>query len=516
MYYLMRPSLPDGRALDKEGCPFRRPAEMAHGVHMDDMVLWRADGSRFHAECWSHAIHQEGEPVGAVVTFVDITERYLHTAMLEYQANHDSLTDLPNRQLLHVRLEQAFHQNEGMLALLLIDLDRFKEVNDSLGHKSGDRLLKQLGPRLQILLGGDDTLARLGGDEFALLLQSIESADDAINRAQAVRAAIQEPFDLQGMRVQIDASIGIALGPEHGRDASTLLRLADVAMYQAKQAATGYAVYDRRQDAHSPRRLALMSDLYRAVANDEFVLYYQPKVDIRSGRVAALEALVRWQHPERGLLSPDQFVPLAELGEMIKPLTFWVVDQALQDLRNWRRQGETFSVAVNISARNLQDREFVDRLTASLGEYDTPPDQLQLEITESAIMTDPVRARETIAALDALGVSLAIDDFGTGYSSLSYLKQLPVDELKIDKSFVIDMEQDENDAVIVRSTVDLAHNLGLRVTAEGVERPGLWDILMQLDCDFAQGFHICRPVPVTTVMEWLANWRTANTVHDVT
>ena len=258
-----------------------------------------------------------------------------------------------------------------------------------------------------------------------------------------------------------------------------------------------------------------MSDLHRAVANNEFVLYYQPKVEIRDRKVTALEALVRWQHPEHGLLNPDQFVPLAELGEMIKPLTFWVVDRALRDMQQWRGQGESFVVAVNISARNLQDQEFVERLTASLGKYDTLPEQLQLEITESAIMTDPVRARETIAALDALGVSLAIDDFGTGYSSLSYLKQLPVDELKIDKSFVIDMEQDENDAVIVRSTVDLAHNLGLRVTAEGVERAGLWDLLVKLECDYAQGFHICRPVPVSAVMEWLSAWRSANVAGKV-
>lgn len=510
MYYLLRPSLPDGRPVEKDGCPFHQPDRMECGVHMDDMVLWRSDGSRFHAECWSHPIRHNGRTVGAVATFVDITERYLHTAMLEYQASHDSLTDLPNRQLLHVRLEQALRDSKGELALLLIDLDRFKEVNDSLGHKSGDQLLKKLGPRLHTLLGNDDTLARLGGDEFAVLLCPVKSTEDAIKRATLVRAAIREPFDIHGMRIQIDASIGIALSPLHGRDASTLLRLADVAMYQAKAAATGYAVYDRRFDEHSPRRLGLMSDLGRAVDNDELVLYYQPKIDLTSGNVTALEALVRWQHPEHGLLGPEQFVPLAELGEMIKPLTFWVIDRALRDMRSWRAEGEEFAVAVNISARNLQDQEFVAKLTALLEFHGGNPGKLQLEITESAIMTDPVRAKETILALDALGVSLAIDDFGTGYSSLSYLKQLPVDELKIDKSFVIDMQQDENDAVIVRSTVDLAHNLGLRVTAEGVESADLWDLLVILDCDYAQGFHICPPVSAPALADWLVKWRASS------
>ena len=476
------------------------------GGHFADTVLWRKDGSCFHAECWVHPMYQQGESVGAVVTFVDITERRAYTEALEYTATHDDLTGLPNRQFLYERLtrelEVPYIGNDLKLALLLIDLDHFKEINDGLGHRAGDTVLTALGPRLQKLLGDDDLVARLGGDEFAIVLSKPGSQEAAEQMARELIEAIERPFALERSQVQLGASIGIALSPQHGHTAGTLMRCADVAMYHAKHSFIDYVVYQAAIDTHSPRRLALINDLRGAIANGELTLHYQPKIHIGQGSVVAVEALARWDHPQHGRIAPAEFVPIAELGGMIHALTDWVIERAVRDYHRIRKAMGSVRVAINISARNLQDGELPGRVERLLKQHKLTPDCLQMELTESAIMTDPLRTRQIIARLAQMGIEVAIDDFGTGYSSLAYLKQLPVHELKIDKSFVLDMERDESDTVIVHSTINLAHHLGKKVTAEGVESQGMWDLLAVLGCDLAQGYYMCKPQPLDELIAW--------------
>jgi len=431
------------------------------------------------------------------------------TSRLEYQALHDSLTGLPNRQYLFNQLDKLqelpIDEIEGF-SLLLLDLDRFKEVNDSLGHKYGDILLKQLRPRLLETMIKDALLARLGGDEFAILISTPRPIDEVVSFVRRIRRIIQEPFEIEGIRIQIDVSVGIAQYPEHGKDGSTLLRHADIAMYQAKHHGQGWALYDQKQDVNSPKRLALMSGLRNAITQNELVLYYQPKINIADKSIRCMEALIRWQHPDLGLLPPEQFIPIGELGKLINPLTIWVLDKAIEDCKHWHNMGYQLTVAINVSALNIQDFELVNKIKVLLGKHAFEAKYLQLEITESVIMSDAMRAQKAVKALVKLGVSVAIDDFGTGYSSLAYIKQLPVNELKIDKSFVMDMHNNENDAVIVRSTIDLAHNLGLQVTAEGVEIEAVYEFLKLLKCDFVQGFLFCPPIAMEETMSWLESW----------
>jgi diguanylate cyclase (GGDEF)-like protein/PAS domain S-box-containing protein len=444
----------------------------------------------------------------------DITERKTQAAALEYQALHDTLTDLPNRTLVLDRLRQAIHAagREGKpLALLLMDLDRFKDVNDALGHHHGDLLLKQVGPRVLGVLRESDTIARLGGDEFAVLLPGTDM-DGATVTAQKILEALDRPFVVEGFFLDIGASIGIALFPEHGEDVDMLMRRADVAMYSAKQSSSGYAVYISEHDRHSPRRLALMGELRHAIERKEFILYYQPKVDLKTRRTIGVEALIRWKHPQHGLIQPDEFITLAEHTGFIKQLTFWVLSDALRQWHVWHQSGIDLPVAVNLSARNLQDLQMPDQFTELLRVTDVPPSQLKLEITESAIMADPARAMEILKRLRALDIRFSIDDFGAGYSSLGYLKKLPVDEVKVDKSFVMAMAASPDDVVIVRSTIDLAHNLGLRVVAEGVESQETLDRLAAMGCDAAQGFYLSRPIPAEELTHWLTEspWRLKN------
>jgi diguanylate cyclase (GGDEF)-like protein len=442
----------------------------------------------------------------------DITARKQAEAALEYQALHDTLTDLPNRVLLHDRLQQAIRaaQRDGShtsVALLVMDLDRFKEVNDTFGHHIGDLLLKQLGERLGSVLRCSDTIARLGGDEFAMMLPSA-NLDEARQTACRVLDLLEQPFTLGGLQVEIDVSIGMALSPDHGTDADTLLRRADVAMYVAKRTNSGYALYTADQDQHSPMRLALVAELRRAIDQGELLLDFQPKVSLATDKITCVEALVRWDHPRHGLLNPDLFVPIAEQTGLIRPLSRWVLDAALSQASRWRRDGLDLAVAVNLSMRNLHDPEIADIIRQSLSRWGVPPTSLLIEVTESSLMADAVRAMEALSRLRAMGVGVSIDDFGTGYSSLSYLKRLPVHELKIDKSFVAHMSSDENDLAIVRSTIGLAHDLGLTVVAEGVEDQAAWDLLVSLGCDIAQGFFISRPLPPIVLGRWLAtaNW----------
>jgi diguanylate cyclase (GGDEF)-like protein len=433
-------------------------------------------------------------------------ERKRSEEKLRYLAQYDPLTDLPNRNLLYERLEQALiseRQEDKPLALMLIDLDHFKEVNDTMGHQMGDLLLKQVGPRLQGALRECDIVARLGGDEFGVLLPGADE-EGATLAARKLLKALQPLFLIGELAMDVRASVGIALFPEHGQDTDTLMRRADIAMYLAKQSASGYAIYSPGRDSYSPERLALLAELHHAIENNQLFLTYQPKIDLGTVRVVGVEALARWRHPRVGLIPPDQFIPMAERTGFIKTLTMWGINEALSQSRSWHQQGLEIPVSVNLSARTLHEVNLPYRIAKLLGDYEIAPEQLELEITESVIIADPARALEILSRISHMGVSLSIDDFGTGYSSLSYLKKLPVNTIKIDKSFVIQMSTDENDALIVRSTIDLAHNLGLKVVAEGVENSDAWERLVALGCDAAQGYYMSRPLPALEMTQWLS------------
>jgi diguanylate cyclase (GGDEF)-like protein len=428
---------------------------------------------------------------------------------LTRQALNDTLTTLPNRVLLHQRLSTAIASGDD-LALLIIDLDRFKEVNDTLGHPSGDALLQQLAARLRNAVRKSDTIARLGGDEFAIVLPGA-SQEEAFGIAESLLTVITRPFDLNERSVTIGASVGIAALPQHGPDADTLLRCADVAMYVAKRSGQGVAVYSPEQDQHSLSRLVLIADLREAIDRDELTLAFQPLVECREQRAVGVEALVRWSHPKHGLIPPDQFVPLAEQTGLITRMSRWVLRSAVRQHCEWRRIGLCIPVSVNLSMRDLHDPGLPDGVRALLEEFGVGADSLRVEITESSLMLDPRRALETLVQLRELGVQASIDDFGTGYSSLAYLKQLPVQELKIDRSFVRDLSVDDNDLAIVRSTIDLAHNLGLSVVAEGVEDEHTDVLLRRFGCDKAQGYLFSRPLPGEQLTAWLLERNTPPT-----
>jgi diguanylate cyclase (GGDEF)-like protein len=428
-----------------------------------------------------------------------------HDATLTHQSLHDALTGLPNRELLRDRLHQAIalaRRRRRGVALLVMDLDQFKEINNTLGHASGDEILKQMGARLCHALRASDTVARLGGDEFALLMPEGD-ARQAVQLANKVHKILEPPYHVNDMDIEVGPSIGIAAFPDHGASADEIMQRADVAMYQAKQKHSGHAVYEQETDAHSVRRLTLMSDLRHAIDNGELMLYYQPEIELRSGAVIGVEALARWRHPRDGFIPPDEFIPLAEKSGTIKALTEQVLQAALRQYHAWRRAGISLNISVNLSARNLHDPLLPDRLRQLLAAWDVPPGDIHLEITESAMMANPEKAGQILAEFDAMGVGLWIDDFGTGYSSLDYLKRLPVDAIKIDKSFVRDMTDDKHNAAIVRATVELAHNLGLKVVAEGVENEQTRAALRTLGCDFMQGYYISKPVPAEELARWL-------------
>ena len=425
---------------------------------------------------------------------------------LEYQALHDSLTNLPNRTLMHDRLEQAIligQRENRPLAVMMIDLDRFKEINDTMGHHSGDLVLREVADRLRLALRQSDTIARLGGDEFALLLPTVKDHASAVQTAQKVLSAIENPMLIDGTTLDIGASIGIALYPQDSVDGGLLMGRADMAMYAAKRGKTGYAIYTTDLDESSVDRLMLQSELRHAIQQDQLVLYYQPKIDFKTSHVHGVEALVRWQHPKHGLMFPDDFIPLAEQTGLIKPLTYWVLKEALRQRDQWYETGLDLNMAINISAANLQDPEFPLQVETLLQQAQTPAAKLEFEVTETAIMLEPNRAINALTQLADLGIQISIDDFGTGYSSMAYLKKLPVAKIKIDKSFVMDMNANNNDTVIVRSIIGLGHNLGLNVIAEGVEDQQAWDQLKILGCDSAQGYCMSRPLSAENLKEWL-------------
>jgi diguanylate cyclase (GGDEF)-like protein len=424
----------------------------------------------------------------------------------EHQARHDGLTGLPNRGSFYERVEAALvsaQASAGQAAVMIVDLDRFKEVNDTLGHHSGDELLREAGDRLLAALRAGDVLSRLGGDEFAVLLPDVESVETAAAVATRLCEALEEPFVLHGLTVHLEASLGIALFPDHGGDVETLVQRADVAMYVAKSSTNAHELYATRHDRHSASRLALLGELRHAIDNDEFELHYQPKASLSTGRVDGVEALVRWHHPTHGMVPPDDFIPLAEQTGVIKPLTAWVLNAALGQCRAWRDAGMELTVAVNLSVRNLLDAHLPQSIGELLTHHQLPAAALELEITEGTIVADQVRALDVLTRLNGMGIGLSVDDFGTGYSSLAYLKDLPVCELKIDRKFVNNMTEDGDDAFIVRSTIDLGRNLGLQVVAEGVETQAVWDQLADLGCDVAQGYFLSRPLPAALLTEWL-------------
>jgi diguanylate cyclase (GGDEF)-like protein len=424
----------------------------------------------------------------------------------ERLALHDALTGLPNRVLFRTRTQQAIAgagRNGSRVAVMLLDLDRFKEINDTLGHHYGDEVLRQVGERLSGLLDEDDTVARLGGDEFAILLRAVETPAAGVAVAATVRRAIAEHFDVAGVRLELGASVGIASFPEHGQDVDVLMQRADVAMYQAKEGRTGVERYVPELDGNSVQRLALAGDLRTALEREEFVLHYQPKVDLRTNAVSGAEVLLRWAHPVHGWLPPDEFIPLAEHTGLIVPLTNYVLDHALRQMGTWRAQGLDIGVAVNLSARTLIERELPDHIEAMCHRWAVPTNRLVLEITESMVVADPARALPILARLHELGVEISVDDFGTGFSSMDYLKRLPVKEVKIDRSFVTTMATDARDAAIVRCTIDLARSLGLRVVAEGVESPDVRARLTTMGCDQAQGYSYSRALPQADFAAWL-------------
>ncbi len=446
---------------------------------------------------------------GLVLTGHDVTDRKALQREMEHRALHDTLTGLPNRALLADRFAQALRtaaRDGEPVGLLLIDLDRFKEINDTLGHHVGDELLVQIGPRMAGVLREADTIARLGGDEFAVLLPHVGGVDGAVAVAEKLQEALSRSFHVSGADLDVEASVGVVLSGEHGTDATTLMQRADVAMYVAKQRNLGISTYDPALDGHSPERLGLLGDLRRALHNDELFLLFQPKVSLSTGDVCGAEALLRWAHPERGLVAPDAFIPLAENTGLIGPLTRRVLDLALAQARRWADQGRALQVSVNLSARNLHDTHLDTAVAESLARHGVAPHLLKLEVTESAIMADPARATELLTRLSAQGIAIAIDDFGAGYTSLGQLKNLPVSELKVDRSFVMAMESDTSDRLIVRSVIELSHNLGLSAVAEGVETAEALGTLTAFSCDVAQGYHLSRPLPADAFDAWLGAW----------
>lgn len=408
----------------------------------------------------------------------------------------DDLTGLPNRRRLDERLGELTRETAAttFAGLLLVDLDGFKELNDTLGHHAGDLLLANLGPRFADV-DAAELVARLGGDEFAVIVAGEATSVALRAAAERVHAALDVPFEVDDMTVHVCASIGGALYPAHGEDATELMRHADVAMYNAKEARTGYELYRPERDLNSRDRLRLVSDLQRALREEEFVLNYQPKARALTGEITGVEALIRWQHPDEGLLFPDSFLAVAESAGLMRQLTSYVLERALAQLARWNQARPELRIAVNLAMPNLLDLRLPDEVARLISEAGVEPSRLILEITENIVMTDPARIQDVVSRLHAIGVGLSLDDFGVGASSLGYLRRLTVDELKIDKSFVMTMDDDDDSRAIVRATVDLAHNLGLRVVAEGVETSSSWEYLVELNCDEIQGFLLGRPAP---------------------
>lgn len=438
----------------------------------------------------------------------DLAEQQKHRAV------HDNLTELPNRILLEERLDYAVVQakrRQERFVLLLMDLNRFKEINDTLGHFYGDYVLQEMANRLQGQIRESDTLARIGGDEFALILPQID-AEQASNMCHKIALVSDQPFNIEGNRINVGLSIGVAIYPDHGADSEALIHNATSAMCEAKKNDVIYAFFHPSQDKSSLDRLILAGELREAILKDQMVLHYQPKVSAKGQLLNGVEALVRWQHPQRGMIPPNDFIPLIEQAGLSKMLTLWVLDNAIKQSRIWSEDGLNIRIAVNLSIKNLHDVGFPGDVERLLHKWKVEPKMLVMEITESCMMADPKLVHMVVVRLKELGVQLSIDDFGTGYSSLSYLRKFPAKEIKIDRSFVTDMCANKENAIIVKSTIEMVHNIGCLVVAEGVEDEETFVKLAELKCDFLQGFHISRPLTKEKLEEWLneSSWSLTN------
>jgi diguanylate cyclase (GGDEF)-like protein len=476
----------------------------------NNVVLWFLDGMPFIFALWGQYFSSMLSHEAGTMVFDQTNELRRDSVLLEqkaaFEATHDSLTGLPNRLLFIDRLQQATNaakRDDTLLGVLILDMDRFKEVNDTLGHHNGDRLLKQVALRLSGVIRETDTLARIGGDEFGFVLNNLQNRSDVEEIADKIKKSLSIPFALENLSFEVQVSIGATLYLEHGKDPDTLIQRADVAMYVAKQNNHNIALYSKDFDKHSPHRLTLMGELRQAIKNDELLLHFQPKVISETGELHAVEALVRWDHPIHGIMQPGEFIPLAERTGLIEDLTHWVLKKSLQECSFWHQKMINIGIALNISSSCLLNPEFPEILQSLLASYNFPAESLIMEITETSIMVDPDRSLEILNHIHQNGVNLSIDDFGTGYSSLSYLKKLPVSELKIDKSFVTDMLHSESDATIVNATIQLGHNLGLKVVAEGVEDEQTFNMLQSMGCDFQQGFFISKPLPHEALSTWI-------------
>ncbi len=443
--------------------------------------------------------------ISILVAVIVLRQVMRQSRELEQKALFDDLTGLPNRAMFFDRMGQTalICKNENKpFSIVVIDLDGFKEVNDTLGHHVGDLLLKHVAKNISATMRRTDMIARMGGDEFVLLLPAVTAASAELIVKKLLVALCQRVV-LDESTVDVAASMGIASYPEHDVDTSRLLLKADVAMYAAKRANVGYWVYTPEIEAVAAKNLEKQTELRHAIENKQLLLHYQPKISHHTGCIMGVEALVRWNHPSRGLIFPDEFIPLAESCGLIHPLTIWVLQAALQQAVKWHGVGHEFTVSINLSTHNLLDCVLPERVASLLLNFKVKPEWLVFEITESAVMVDPARALETLTELDKMGIQISLDDFGTGYSSLTYLKKLPISEIKIDKSFIKDMELDASDTVIVRSTIALGHNLGMKVVAEGVENIELWNLLTALGCDASQGYYMSRPISAEALNDWL-------------
>jgi diguanylate cyclase (GGDEF)-like protein len=477
----------------------------------ENFVLWILDALPFIfgyiGQYASYAMSQEA----SLMVLEQTEELRQHASRMEKQAvfsaTHDPLTELPNRALFYDRLERGIHSahaQHSLLAVLLLSIDNLKEIQDTLGATNTDLVVKQLATRLAGWSDSEDSVARIDSHNFAILLGECGDRAGAETAARNLIKAIEPHFIVNALRLTLHPSIGIAMFPEHGDDADTLLQRAGVAEFIAGKSVSGFSVYSPSMDEHSPRRLTLMGELKRALERDELQLYYQPKIDLAQNSVIGVEALVRWQHLEHGFISPEEFIGLAERTRMIRPLSQWVLQRAFLTCAGWHQAGLALTVSINLSAKDLHDPELPDLIAGIAAKTGVQPEWIVFEITESSIMTDPIRVLVIVERLRSMGFQLSIDDFGTGYSSLAYLKKLPVSELKIDQSFVMDMLASENDVVIVRATIDLAHNLGLKVTAEGVENAEALEMLKRFGCDIGQGYFFSRPMPIDELEKWLS------------